>query len=114
MIQTLGDVLVLVTIISVGVVAFLLAIFLYHLVFVVMDLRKVMKRVNEITAQIEDMLVKPVEVAGVALGWAQKLVFDLIDMETTAKPKKAKKAKKAKPKKEKKKRKKGGFKKKKV
>lgn len=114
MIQTLGDVLLLVTIISVGMVSFLLAIFLYHLVFVVMDLRKVMKRVNEISAQIEDMLVKPVEAAGLALGWAQKIIWDLVAMDTPKKPKKAKKAKKAKPKKEKKKRKKGGFKKKKV
>ena len=108
MIQTLGDVFLLVTIISVGVVAFLLAIFLYHLVFVVMDLRKVMKRVNEISAQIEDMLVKPVEVAGIALGWAQKVIFDLIETNIPVKPRKAKKPKKAKPKKEK------GFKKKKV
>ena len=37
MIQTLGDVLLLVTTISVGVVAFLFAVFLYHLIFVVMD-----------------------------------------------------------------------------
>lgn len=106
MIQTLGDVLLLVTIISVGVVAFLLAIFLYHLVFVVMDLRKVMKRVNEISAQIEDMLVKPVEVAGIALGWAQKIIFDLIDMDSTERPKKAKRSKKSKTKKGKHKRKK--------
>lgn len=77
MIQTLGDVLVLVTIISVGVVSLLLAVFLYHLVFVVMDLRQVMKRINDITEEIEEMIMKPVEAVSLAMGWLQKLVWDL-------------------------------------
>ncbi len=77
MIETLGDVLLLVTTISVGVVAFLLAVFLYHLIFVVMDLRQVMKRVNDITAELEELLMKPVEVASMGFAWLQKMIMDL-------------------------------------
>jgi low affinity Fe/Cu permease len=109
MIQTLGDVLVLVTIISVGVVSFLLAVLLYHLVFVIMDVRQVMKRVNDVTAQLEEMLLKPVEAASIAMGWLQKMVWDMVIDETPKKKPAAKK--KTSKKKEKRKRPKKGKKK---
>lgn len=66
----------LVSIISVGLVGFLLAIFLYHLIFVVMDLRQIAKRLNDITAEVEEMVMAPVQVASQAFGWLQKWVFD--------------------------------------
>ena len=50
----------LVGIVAVGVISFLLAIFLYNAVFIAMDLRKVMKRLNELTEQIEEMVSRPV------------------------------------------------------
>jgi len=93
MIQTLGDVLLLVTTISVGIVAFLFAVFLYHLIFVVMDLRQVMKRLNDLTEELEELLMRPVEVLSMGFAWMQKLLTDLYFAQ---KPKKEKKGKKQK------------------
>lgn len=95
--------MVLVTIISVGVVAFLLAIFLYHLIFVVLDLRKIMDRVNDITAEVEKMIIKPVEAASVAMRWLQKLVWDLYVSEVEGGETKKREKKKEKRKRKKKK-----------
>jgi hypothetical protein len=78
MIQSLGDVLLLVTTVVVGVAGLLLSVFLYHIIFVVMDLRQVMKRVNDVTAEIEEVIMKPVEATAVAFAWIQKLLWDLL------------------------------------
>lgn len=97
MIQTLGDVLLLVAILSLGLVSFLVAIFLYHLIFVVMDLRQVMKRLNDISAEIEEMIMKPVEVVAQVMDWAQKILWDFyIDEKPVEGHKKKKKGKKKK------------------
>lgn len=97
MIQTLGDVLVLVSIISVGVVSLLLAVFLYHLIFVVMDLRQVMKRLNDLTAELEELIRKPVEVMGMGIAWLSSLLADLaFTPKTVRKEKRAKKKEKRK------------------
>ena len=105
MIQTLGDIFLLVAIISLGLVSFLFVVFLYHLIFVVMDLRQLMKRLNDLSAELEEMLMKPVEVMAQVMNWAQKVLWDIYVVDNR-RPKKAKKGKK-KGKKEKKKRKKG-------
>ena len=76
MIQSLGDVLMLVAIVSLGLVSFLLAVFLYHLIFVVMDLRQVMRRVNDLTSELEEMLVRPVELVSGVAEWLQKWVWE--------------------------------------
>lgn len=101
MIQTLGDVFMLVGIISVGVVAFLLAILLYHLIFVVMDLRKVMRRLNELTEQIEEMLLKPVELVAEIVDWLQKKVWEAYFTGNSGETRKEKRARKKKQKKRK-------------
>lgn len=93
MIQSLGDILLLVTIISVGVVSLLLAVFLYHLIFVVMDLRQVMKRINDLTAEFEEMVRKPVEVMGMGIAWLSNLLADLAFMPKVHKGKKHKRKK---------------------
>ena len=85
MIQTLGDVFLLVSIVSVGLVAFLLAIFLYNLIFVVMDLRQVMKRLNDITAEVEEMIMAPVQMVSKVVEWIQKWVWDSYVTEKTKK-----------------------------
>jgi len=96
MIQTLGDVLLLVTIISVGVVSMLLAVFLYHLIFIVMDLKQVMKRLNDLTAELEELVRKPVEMMGMGIGWLSSLLADLAFTPKPHTEKKAKKHKKGK------------------
>ena len=95
MIQTLGDVLLLVAILSLGLVSFLLAIFLYHLIFVIVDLRQVMKRLNDLTSEVEEMLMRPVELVAGVVDWVQKMVFDAYFMDEP-KPTKSKKNKKKK------------------
>jgi len=109
MIQTLGDVFMLVGIISVGVVAFLLVILLYHLVFVVMDLRKVMHRLNEITEQIEGMLLRPVELVSDVVEWLQTKVWDVYVGKNSGETRKERRAKKKHLKKQKKRGKIGAF-----
>ena len=76
MIQNLGDLLTLVLIIGVGIVSFLFAILLYHLVFVVMDLRRVMRRLSDLTEQIEGMLMRPVELIAEVFDWLKERVWD--------------------------------------
>lgn len=88
MIQTTGDILTLVAIISLGVVSFLLAMFLYHLIFIVMDLREVMRRLNVLTAQIEEMLVQPVELVSQIVEWVKDKVWDVYFAEGPKKRKK--------------------------
>lgn len=89
-IQTTGDILTIVAIIALGVVSFLFAIFLYHLIFIVMDLREVMRRLNALTGQIEEMLVQPVELVSDIVEWVKEKVWDVY----FAEPKKRKKRKK--------------------
>ena len=88
MIQSLGDVLMLVAIVSLGLVSFLLAIFLYHLIFVVMDLRQVMRRLNDLTSEVEEMLVRPVELVAGIVEWVQKWVWDAYFVDESKKGKK--------------------------
>ena len=76
MIQSLSDVLLLVSVIAIGVVGFLLAILLYHLIFVVLDARQVMKRANDISREVEEIVLRPVEVVGSIVDWVQKWVID--------------------------------------
>lgn len=66
-------------------VAVLLLIVLYHLIFVVVDLRKIMRRVEGITQELEDVIMKPLSMADSILQW----VLDMI--EKTAKKKHVKK-----------------------
>ena len=91
MIQTLGDVLLLVAIVSVGLVSFLLVVFLYHLIFVVMDLRQVMRRLNDLTAEVEEMLLRPVELAAQVIDWIEKHIWEAYFAEE---PKKGRKKRK--------------------
>ena len=110
MIQTLGDVFMLVGIVAVGVISFLLAIFLYNAVFIAMDLRKVMKRLNELSEQIEEMVSRPVELVSEIVDWLQKKVWEAYFTGGTGESRKDRRAKKRELKKEKKRRKKsGGF-----
>jgi len=75
--QTSGDLLTIVAVVSLGVVSFLLAVFLYHLIFIVMDLREVMRRLNALTAQVEEMLVQPVELVSEIVDWVKEKVWDV-------------------------------------
>ena len=50
-------------------VAVMLLIVLYHALFVVVDLRKILRRIESITRELESVLVKPLSVADKAFQW---------------------------------------------
>ena len=56
---TTADVLVYIRIL----VAIMLVVVLYHALFIVVDLRKILRRVEEITEQLESIIMKPINVA---------------------------------------------------
>jgi hypothetical protein len=50
-------------------VAVMLLIVLYHVVFIVVDLRKVMKRINTVTEEVETVIMKPLSMTDQAIEW---------------------------------------------
>ncbi|OIO54694.1 hypothetical protein AUJ46_02630 [Candidatus Peregrinibacteria bacterium CG1_02_54_53] len=56
-------------------IAILVLIVLYHVIFIVVDLRKVMRRVEEMTQELEDVLMKPISMVDAILQW----VLDTIE-----------------------------------
>jgi len=56
---------------------------LYHVLFIVVDLRKIMRRFEDTTAQVEAMILKPLAIIDEAFQW-------VIDHVQTKKSKKAK------------------------
>lgn len=50
-------------------VAVLLLIVLYHLIFIVVSLRKVMKRVDTVSLELETVILKPLSMTDKALEW---------------------------------------------
>ncbi len=52
-----------------ALVAFMIIVVLYHLLFIVTDLRKIMRRFEETTAQVEAMILKPLSIIDEAFTW---------------------------------------------
>lgn len=50
-------------------VAIMLLIVLYHVLFIVVDARKILHRIERITREVESVLVKPLSVADKAFQW---------------------------------------------
>lgn len=50
-------------------VAVMLIVVLYHALFIVVDLRKVMRRINTITEEVEMVIMKPLSMTDSALEW---------------------------------------------
>ena len=51
------------------VVAVMLLIVLYHVLFIVVDLRKILRRVEDITSQVEAVIMKPLSMADQIMEW---------------------------------------------
>jgi hypothetical protein len=51
------------------VVAIMLIIALYHVIFIVVDLRKIMRRVQTTTEELQEVIMKPVGIADKAMDW---------------------------------------------
>ncbi len=50
-------------------VAIMLLIVLYHVLFIVVDARKIVRRIQHVTHELESVLVKPLSVADKAFQW---------------------------------------------
>ena len=57
-----------------AVVAVMIIIALYHLMFILVDLRKVMRRFEDMTSQVEDVLMKPLAIADHAVQWVVEFI----------------------------------------
>lgn len=53
-----------------AIVAVMIIIVLYHLLFIVVDLRKIMRRMEDTTAQVEALILKPLAILDEAFKWA--------------------------------------------
>lgn len=52
-----------------ALVAVMIIVVLYHTLFIIVDLRKIMRRFEETTAQIEATLLKPLAIIDEAFQW---------------------------------------------
>lgn len=55
-------------------VAVMLVVVLYHALFIVVDVRKITRRVDELTKQVENVIMKPINMADQILEWGLKQV----------------------------------------
>lgn len=73
-------------------VAVLLVIVLYHFLFIAVDLRKVLRRIESITNEVETMIMKPINAADYIL----EGIVNYLESQAGDSPKKKKKASKKK------------------
>lgn len=57
-----------------AVVAVMLIVVLYHLLFIVVDLRKISRRFESLTDQVENMLIKPIAILDQTFSWLAEQV----------------------------------------
>lgn len=55
-------------------VSILIVIVLYNLLFVVVDLRKITRRIEKITEELETVILKPLSLTDKALRWATHMM----------------------------------------
>lgn len=55
-------------------VAIMFLLVLYHVIFVVVDLRKILRRVEGMTQELEDVLMKPLSMIDRILQWVMDMV----------------------------------------
>ena len=53
-----------------ALVAVMIIVVLYHLLFIVVDLRKITRRFEDVTQQVELMILKPLSIIDEAFEWA--------------------------------------------
>lgn len=55
-------------------VAVFLLVILYQVLFIVVDLRKIMRRVEDISAEVEQIIMKPISMADHILKWVTEMI----------------------------------------
>ena len=66
-------------------VAILILILLYHALFIAVDLRKILRRIDSLTGQVEEVIMKPISMADHIFQW----VADYIEEDNKKKKKKS-------------------------
>lgn len=56
------------------VISVIVVVVLYHVLFIVVDLRKVLRRVDDITEQVEAIILKPISLADQILGKVMEMM----------------------------------------
>jgi cell shape-determining protein MreC len=56
------------------VISVIVVVVLYHILFIVVDLRKVLRRVDDITEQVEAIILKPIALADQILAKVMELM----------------------------------------
>ncbi len=57
-------------------VAVMLIVALYHIIFIAVDARKVAKRIERVTREVESVLMKPLGMTDSALEWVQSFFLE--------------------------------------
>ncbi|HVW66866.1 MAG TPA: hypothetical protein VHA78_04015 [Candidatus Peribacteraceae bacterium] len=55
-------------------VAIMIIVVLYHVIFIVVDLRKVLRRIEGITEEVEAVIMKPLSMTDKALEWVNGFI----------------------------------------
>lgn len=50
-------------------IAVMLIVVLYHILFIVVDVRKIVRRVSKVTEEVQEVILKPVGIADKAMDW---------------------------------------------
>lgn len=61
------------------VVGIMLVVVLYHVLFIVVDLRKIVRRIEGITAEIEGMVLRPLSLLDHLLQWVTEWIESMED-----------------------------------
>ena len=69
-------------------VAVLLVVVLYHFLFIAVDLRKALRRIESITAEVENMIMKPINAADYILEGIVKFLEEQAELPPKKKSKK--------------------------
>lgn len=69
-----------------AVIGIMLVVVLYHVLFIVVDLRKILRRIEGITAEVEGMVMRPLGLLDHLLQWVTEWIESMEDQ-----PKKRKK-----------------------
>ncbi len=55
-------------------IAVMLIVVLYHVLFIVVDVRKIVRRASKVTEELQEVILKPVGIADKAMDWVMGFI----------------------------------------
>ncbi len=80
---TVNDVLMFLAILAVV----MLIVLLYHLIFIAVDVRKITARINDVTKELEEVIMTPLALIENSMTWITEMVMSLYGEEKEKKKK---------------------------